>query len=51
MTELKVFYALLARGYSYSVDGNTEWRQQVGRTPLNGLPLVLTATQSYVVCD
>jgi hypothetical protein len=46
MAELKVFYALLARGYCYTVDCNTEWRQQVGRTPLNGLPLVLTATEA-----
>lgn len=39
--ELKVFMCLLARHYSFSVDADTEWIQQVGRTPVNGLPMTV----------
>lgn len=40
MAEMKVFLALLARHYSFTVDNNTEWKQGVGRFPANGLPVV-----------
>jgi cytochrome P450 len=40
--EMKVFLALLARGYKYAADDDTEWRMALGRYPVNGLPLVVT---------
>ncbi|KAI8464385.1 MAG: cytochrome P450 [Monoraphidium minutum] len=42
MAEMKVFLALLARGYDFTADTNTEWRQEIGRVPKNGLPMTLT---------
>ncbi|KAI8462804.1 MAG: cytochrome P450 [Monoraphidium minutum] len=42
MLELKTFLALLARGYDFTVDGDTEFEQTIGRRPKNGLPMVLT---------
>jgi hypothetical protein len=42
---MKVFLALLARGYSFSADNNTEWKPALGFYPANGLPLVLTSRQ------
>lgn len=39
MAEMKVFLALLARGYELSADFDTEWVQQLGKVPANGLPM------------
>jgi hypothetical protein len=39
---MKVFLALLARGYKYASDDNTQWNVAVGRYPANGLPTVVT---------
>jgi hypothetical protein len=36
-----VFLALLARGYSFTADTDTEWRPAIGLYPVNGLPLTL----------
>jgi hypothetical protein len=46
MAEMKVFLALLARSYSFTVDNNTEWKPALGFYPANGLPLVLLAHNS-----
>jgi len=42
MAEMKTVLAVLARCYTFTVDNNTEWRQAVGKVPVNGLPMVLT---------
>lgn len=39
MAEMKAVLALLARGYAFSADTNTKWVQQIGRVPVNGLPM------------
>lgn len=44
LAEMKVFLALLAHGYSFSADNNTE-KPALGFYPANGLPLVLTSRQ------
>lgn len=41
MAEMKVFLALLARGYDFTADTATEWRQEIGRVPVNGLPMTV----------
>jgi cytochrome P450 len=46
MAEMKVFLALLARGYDYTADTNTPWVQEVGRVPKNGLPLTVTRLEA-----
>jgi hypothetical protein len=46
IAEMKVFLALLARSYSFTVDNNTEWKPALGFYPANGLPLVLLAHNS-----
>ncbi|KAF8059378.1 HISN7 [Scenedesmus sp. PABB004] len=42
MAEMKVFLALLARGYDFTADTDTTWRQRIGPQPANGLPLTVT---------
>jgi cytochrome P450 len=42
MVEMKVFLALLARGYDFTADTNTDWGYAVGKVPKNRLPLTLT---------
>jgi hypothetical protein len=42
MLEMKTVLALLARGYKYAADDNTQWKMALGRYPANGLPLVVT---------
>lgn len=42
MAEMKVFLALLARHYEFVADTNTEWKQEIGRVPANGLPMTVT---------
>jgi len=42
MAEMKTVLAVLARCYAFTADNNTEWRQAVGKVPVNGLPMVLT---------
>jgi cytochrome P450 len=39
MAEMKAFLALLAREYEFTADTNTEWKQAIGRVPVNGLPM------------
>lgn len=39
MAEMKAFLALLARDYEFTADTNTEWKQMIGRVPVNGLPM------------
>lgn len=39
MAEMKAFLALLARGYDFEADVDTEWVQRIGRVPANGLPM------------
>jgi hypothetical protein len=39
MAEMKAFLALLARGYAFDANTNTKWVQQIGRVPVNGLPM------------
>jgi hypothetical protein len=39
MAEMKVFLAFLARDYVFTADTNTEWKQMIGRVPVNGLPM------------
>jgi hypothetical protein len=46
MAEMKVFLALLARNYSFTVDNDTDWKPALGFYPANGLPLVLLANNS-----
>lgn len=41
MAEMRVFLALLARGYEFSADTNTAWRNNIGPSPVNGLPVIL----------
>lgn len=41
MAEMKVMLALLARGYEYDADVNTEWVVRLGPLPKNGLPLTV----------
>jgi cytochrome P450 len=42
MAEMKVYLALLARGYDFACDTNTQWKQEIGRVPANGLPMTVT---------
>jgi hypothetical protein len=42
MAEMKVYLALLARGYDFDADTNTQWKQEIGRVPANGLPMTVT---------
>jgi hypothetical protein len=39
---MKMFLALLVRDYDFCVDTNTEWVQQIGKQPKNGLPMTIT---------
>eukprot|EP00878_Enallax_costatus_P032359 GHUV01035559.1.p1 GENE.GHUV01035559.1~~GHUV01035559.1.p1 ORF type:complete len:428 (+),score=123.78 GHUV01035559.1:560-1843(+) len=45
VAEMKVFLALLTRGYEWWCDTDTEWEQQMGQVPKNGLPLTVTTRQ------
>lgn len=38
MAEMRVFLALLARGYEFAANIDTEWVQQLGQVPANGMP-------------
>uniref|UniRef100_A0A383WDQ0 Cytochrome P450 n=1 Tax=Tetradesmus obliquus TaxID=3088 RepID=A0A383WDQ0_TETOB len=49
MAEMKVFLALLARGYDFDADTNTQWRQEIGRVPANGLPMTVSRRPAAVV--
>lgn len=49
MAEMKVYLALLARGYDFVCDTNTEWVQEIGRKPKNGLPMTVTRREA-VIC-
>lgn len=42
MAEMKVLLALLARGYDFECDTDTQWVQQVGQVPANHLPMTVT---------
>ena len=46
MAEMKAFLALLARGYSFQADTNTQWVQSIGRVPANGLPMRVSRLSS-----
>lgn len=47
MAEMKVFLALLVRGYTWQCDTNTEWQQQMGYVPNNGLPMEVTRSTPH----
>jgi hypothetical protein len=42
MAEMKVYLALLARSYDFECDTNTQWKQEIGCVPANGLPTSFT---------
>eukprot|EP00878_Enallax_costatus_P002591 GHUV01002773.1.p1 GENE.GHUV01002773.1~~GHUV01002773.1.p1 ORF type:complete len:523 (+),score=179.47 GHUV01002773.1:316-1884(+) len=48
MAEMKVYLALLARGYDFQCDTNTEWVQEIGRKPKNGLPMKITRREPAI---
>ncbi|KAF6256199.1 cytochrome P450 [Scenedesmus sp. NREL 46B-D3] len=51
MAEMKVYLALLARGYDFDCDTNTQWKQEIGRVPANGLPAIFSRRPAAVAAD
>ncbi|KAF6258855.1 cytochrome P450 [Scenedesmus sp. NREL 46B-D3] len=51
MAEMKVYLALLARGYDFDCDTNTQWKQEIGRVPANGLPATFSRRPAAVAAD